>query len=102
MCLLDSDSTVKEQDWKHSESPLEQMSAPEIVEMRICEQQDVDNDTESTALWKVASLQHLHHYTVFFKASSAAVLILLHLQSATFSKVNFVFPQLDMLILHGI
>lgn len=48
--VTDSDSTVKEQDWKHSESPLEQMSAPEIVEMRICEQQDVDNDTESTAL----------------------------------------------------
>ncbi|XP_078274033.1 rho GTPase-activating protein 17-like isoform X6 [Rhinoraja longicauda] len=48
--VTDSDSTVKEQDWKHSKSPLELMSAPEIVEMRICEQQDVDNDSESTAL----------------------------------------------------
>ncbi|XP_051878329.1 rho GTPase-activating protein 17a isoform X5 [Pristis pectinata] len=48
--VTDSDSTVKEQDWKHSKPPVELTSAAGNVEIRKCEQQDVDNDSESTAL----------------------------------------------------
>ncbi|XP_072124434.1 rho GTPase-activating protein 17a isoform X3 [Mobula birostris] len=48
--VTDSDSTVKEQDWKHSKPSVESTSVSGSMEMKKCEQQDVDNDSESTAL----------------------------------------------------
>ncbi|XP_067859109.1 rho GTPase-activating protein 17a isoform X5 [Heptranchias perlo] len=46
----DSDSTVQEQDSNHSKSPVELMPAAGNTELRTHEQQDIDNDSESTAL----------------------------------------------------
>uniref|UniRef100_UPI00398F8489 rho GTPase-activating protein 17-like isoform X6 n=1 Tax=Pristiophorus japonicus TaxID=55135 RepID=UPI00398F8489 len=46
----DSDSTVQEQDSNHSKSPVELMPAAGNTEHKKHEQQDIDNDSESTAL----------------------------------------------------
>ncbi|XP_059835871.1 rho GTPase-activating protein 17a isoform X6 [Hypanus sabinus] len=48
--VTDSDSTVKDQDWKHSKPSVESTSVSGSMEMKKCEQQDIDNDSESTAL----------------------------------------------------
>ncbi|XP_067912096.1 rho GTPase-activating protein 17-like isoform X1 [Heterodontus francisci] len=48
--VTDSDSTVQEQDSNQSKSPVELMPAAGNVELRKHEQQDIDDDSESTAL----------------------------------------------------